>query len=76
MGPNFTKEQMAVTVGLGFSYLEDWGVDISYTSFFGGEVFRGEDPAPAAGGQPQTWATHANGNIDRDFVSASVSYSF
>ncbi|MCK5770530.1 DUF1302 domain-containing protein [Algiphilus sp.] len=76
VGPNFTEEQMAVTVGLGFNYLQDWGVDISYTSYFGGEVFRGEDPAPAADGQPQTWATHANGNIDRDFVSASVSYSF
>ena len=80
VGPSFTEDQYAVIVSANVHYLQDWTFDISYTNFFGGEIFRGEDdpnaPGSAFPGQPQAFSTHANANVDRDFVSASITYSF
>lgn len=79
VGPNFTEGHQAAIVGVNVNYLQDWTFDLSYTNFFGGEIFRGED-TPGTGGavpsQEQTFATNSNANIDRDFVSASITYSF
>ncbi|MBL4659161.1 MAG: DUF1302 domain-containing protein [Alcanivoracaceae bacterium] len=37
-GGNFIEDRKSVTIGLGAVYLEKWGADISYTSFFGAGI--------------------------------------
>jgi len=37
-GGNFIEGRKSVTVGLGAVYLETWGADISYTSYFGAGI--------------------------------------
>ncbi|SDP39569.1 DUF1302 domain-containing protein [Desulforhopalus singaporensis] len=36
-GAGFLEERKAVSFGLGFDYLKTWGLDISYTNFFGAD---------------------------------------
>jgi hypothetical protein len=55
-GGSFIDGRKQVTLGLAFSYLQDWGFDLSYTAFFG--------------------AGRYNLLEDRDFIAASVRYSF
>ena len=77
VGPNFNKGAKAVGVGFGVNYLQRWQGDLSYTNFFGGREFAGEDvTAPADASQPQNFRTNANAAQDRDFLSLSVSYAF
>ncbi len=38
-GGNFVEDRKAITLGLGFSYLNTWTGDLSYTNFFGGGNF-------------------------------------
>ncbi|MGL1833974.1 DUF1302 domain-containing protein [Rhodocyclaceae bacterium SMB388] len=74
--PTFNEDAKAVTLGLGINYQQKWQADIAYTSFFGGKKISGTDPAQVPAGQPQTYASHTNPLVDRDFLSVSVSYSF
>ena len=37
-GGNFIEGSKSVTLGLGAVYLEKWGADLSYTSYFGGGI--------------------------------------
>jgi len=37
-GGNFIEDRKSVTIGLGAVYLEKWGADLSYTSFFGAGI--------------------------------------
>lgn len=37
-GGNFLEDRKSVTLGLGAVYLEKWGADISYTSYFGAGI--------------------------------------
>jgi hypothetical protein len=37
-GGNFIENRKSVTLGLGAVYLEKWGADLSYTSFFGAGI--------------------------------------
>ena len=37
-GGNFVEDRKSVTIGVGATYLEKWGADISYTSFFGAGI--------------------------------------
>jgi len=37
-GGNFLEDRKSVTIGLGGVYLEKWGADISYTSYFGAGI--------------------------------------
>lgn len=37
-GGNFIEDRKSVTLGLGAVYLEKWGADISYTSYFGAGI--------------------------------------
>ncbi len=74
--PTFNQGAKALTLGLGMNYRQNWQADIAYTSFFGGKKIKGTDPAPNPAGQPQTYASHTNPLVDRDFLSVSVSYSF
>ena len=37
-GGNFIENRKSVTIGLGGVYLEKWGADLSYTSFFGAGI--------------------------------------
>ena len=92
VGPSFNQGSKALTFGLGFNYLQRWQADIGYTSFFGGRTYDGTDPVPPGvdinpdpnvttlspgdSTQPQSFATSANPNKDRDFLAASISYAF
>ena len=81
VGPNFNKGAKAGTLGVGFSYLQNWQADLSYTAFFGGRTFCGTDvaalsAAAIAAGQPLSFCSSANGLKDRDFIAFNVSYSF
>jgi hypothetical protein len=87
-GPVFNQETKAVTVGIGFNYLQRWQADISFTSFFDGRNYSGTDSipggtqlnattfAPGDASQPREFNSSANPNEDRDFVAVSVSYAF
>jgi hypothetical protein len=55
-GGSFIEGRKAITIGVGFNYLERWLFDLSYTNYSG--------------------AGHYDLLHDRDFYSASVSYSF
>lgn len=72
----FNQDAKAVTVGLGFNYLQRWQADIAYTNFFGGRVYSGTDPGTVPAGQSADWSESANPNKDRDFLALSVSYAF
>lgn len=82
-GPNFNEGVKAVTVGVGFNFRQSWQADVAYTGFFGGRTYRGTDnpalssPAnPYPAGQPTGYASSANPLKDRDFIAASLTYSF
>ena len=82
-GPNFNEGVKAVTLGLGFNFKQNWQLDVAYTSFFGGRTYSGTDnPAlstlnnPYPVGQPAGYASSANPLKDRDFIAASLTYSF
>jgi hypothetical protein len=75
VSPTFNEGAKVLTFGAGFNYKQNWQADIAYTSFFGGRTYAGTDPIATAG-QAQTFASSANPLKDRDFISASVSYSF
>jgi Protein of unknown function (DUF1302) len=77
VGPTFNEGVKALTLGLGFVYLQKWQADIGYTMFFGGNTFSGTDPAgPLPPGQTASYASGSNYLKDRDFLAISVSYSF
>lgn len=73
--PTFNEGAKALTLGFGFNYRQNWQADIAYTAFFGGKKVSGVDPVPTPG-QAQTYASHTNPMVDRDFLSISLSYSF
>ncbi|MCW9058434.1 MAG: DUF1302 domain-containing protein [Gammaproteobacteria bacterium] len=79
--PTFNEGAKALVLGLGFNYQQNWQADIAYTAFFGGRRYGGTDPvsSPAAGfppGQSADYASASNPLKDRDFLAASLSYSF
>ncbi len=75
-GPNFNQGSKAVTLGVDFDYLNNWHAGIAYTNFLGGHTSNsGIDPIPTPG-QSSYYNTGSNGLKDRDFISATISYSF
>lgn len=76
VSPTFNHGTKALTLGVGFNYLQKWQADISYTNFFGGRTYSGTDTAAPPAGQSASFATSANPLKDRDFIAVSVSYSF
>lgn len=76
VGPNFNQDTKAITAGVSVNYLQRWQADLTYTTFMGGRTYSGTDTGATPAGQSKDFATTANPNIDRDFLSASVSYSF
>jgi len=74
--PTFNEGAKALTLGFGFNYRQNWQADIAYTAFFGGKKISGTDPGAVPGVQAQTYASHTNPMVDRDFLSISLSYSF
>jgi hypothetical protein len=59
-----------VTVGLNFSYLDAWRLSLAYTHYYGQE----KTLTSGAPTNPQfTWGQTLK---DRDFISASLRYSF
>jgi len=76
VGPTFNQATKAVTVGFNFNLQQNWQADIAYTNFFGGRTYSGTDPGAIPPGQSPAFASGANLLKDRDFIAASVSYSF
>jgi hypothetical protein len=81
VGPTFNEGVKALTLGVGFVYLQKWQADIAYTMFFGGNTFSGTDSPNASSGalppgQSASYASGSNYLKDRDFLAISVSYSF
>jgi hypothetical protein len=76
VSPTFNEGVKAVTVGLGYNLRQVWQADIAYTSYFGGRTYAGTDPLAVPAGQDPNYASSANPLKDRDFISATVSYSF
>ena len=79
--PTFNEGAKALTLGLGINYLQNLEIDLSYTSFFGGEKIRGTDPNAAVDPlfppeQSPSYSSHTNPLKDRDFLAVSISYSF
>ena len=55
-GGSFIDGRKQMTIGIDFTYLNQWNIDIAYTDYSGGGRY--------------------NELRDRDFISASISYSF
>ena len=66
----------AATLGLGFNFKQSWQADLAYTSYFGGRTYAGTDPLANTAGQSRAYASSANPLKDRDFIAASLTYSF
>jgi hypothetical protein len=75
VSPTFNEGVKAITLGLGFNLKQTWQADLSYTNYFGGRTYSGIDKS-APPGQSLNYASSANPLKDRDFVAASLSYSF
>ena len=74
--PTFTQGNKAVSVGIGADYQSKWQADLSYTNFFGGEqITQANTVGGAAVVLPVSQST-TQALADRDFIAASVSYSF
>jgi hypothetical protein len=77
VGPNFNEGVKSASLGLSWDYQRKWVVDVQYTNFWGGRIFRGTDvPGASVSGQPASWESSANPLKDRDFYSFNISYSF
>jgi hypothetical protein len=82
----FNEGVKSVSIGANFDYQRKFSVDLSYTNFFGGRTYCGNDTVaiPAAQGvfvaqlaaQGSSYCSSANPVKDRDFISLVVSYSF
>ena len=75
-GPNFNEGVKAATLGLGFNFKQSWQADLAYTSYFGGRTDSGTDSLATPAGQSRAYASSANPLKDRDFIAASLTYSF
>lgn len=78
VSPTFNEGVKAVTVGLGYNLRQVWQADIAYTSYFGGRTYAGTDTTSPTfpPGQSLDYTSSSNPLKDRDFISATVSYSF
>lgn len=82
VSPTFNARAMALTLGIGFNYRQNWQADIAYTAYFGGRTIAGIDTGsgnaanPFPPGQSRYYASSTNPLEDRDFFAVSVSYSF
>jgi len=79
--PTFNEGAKALTFGLGINYLQNLEIDLSYTSFSGGDRIRGTDPNAAFDprfppDQSASYSSNTNPLRDRDFLAVSISYSF
>lgn len=76
VSPTFNEGTKAVTIGIGYNLRQVWQADIAYTSYFGGRIYAGTDTGTIPPGQSPNYASSANSLKDRDFIAATVSYSF
>lgn len=65
--PTFVQGVKAATLGVTFAYQNRWQADVAYTNFFGGRNFNVAGPDTTSSSNPLS---------DRDFMAASISYSF
>ncbi len=75
VGPTFNQGAQSINIGVTYNLRNTWQADLSYTGFFGGRTYTGISPFgnAAAGGVS---SSSANPLKDRDFIAATVSYSF
>ena len=77
ISPTFNEKAKSFSVGVSWDYQRKWGVDLQYTTYFGGRTFCGTDvPGSSIPGQPASWCSSAYPLKDRDFYAFTVSYSF
>jgi hypothetical protein len=76
VSPSFNEGTKALSLGVGFNYKQNWQADLAYTAFFGGRTYSGSHPNTTPGTTRPDFAISANPLKDRDFISASLSYSF
>ncbi len=76
VSPTFNAGTQAVNLGITGTLRQNWQADLSYTAFFGGRTFSGTTGAGGGAFAGQSYATTANALKDRDFIAATVSYSF
>jgi len=69
----FAQGVKAASVGVSANYQQKWQADVAYTNFFGGESFSG---ISGSGMTAQPVKSTNNPLSDRDFIAATVSYSF
>jgi len=70
----FNQGVQAASLGVAASYQNNWQADVSYTNFFGGESY---DLAAGSGASNFGPTSTTNNPLsDRDFIAATVSYSF
>lgn len=62
VSPTWNQGVRSLNLGLSATWRDQWRADIGYTAYFGGRVFND--------------SVNTNGLKDRDFISASLSYSF
>ncbi|WP_082968740.1 DUF1302 domain-containing protein [Perlucidibaca aquatica] len=76
--PSFVQGTKAITLGLTATYQSNLSADLSYTNFFGGEGFTGAATGGASSTTPGAQIARSTNNplSDRDFIAATVSYSF
>lgn len=67
--PTFSQNTQSVTIGLTADYQNNLSADLSYTNFFAGETIGATTNAAAFRSTNQALG-------DRDFIAATVSYSF
>jgi hypothetical protein len=76
----FAQGVKAASIGVSANYQQKWQADVSYTNFFGGESFsgfsRGTPGATPANATNAPVKSSNNPLSDRDFIAATVSYSF
>lgn len=69
----FAQGVKAASVGVSANYQQKWQADVAYTNFFGGESFSG---ISGSGMSARPVKSTNNPLSDRDFIAATVSYSF
>ncbi|MCE2680564.1 MAG: DUF1302 domain-containing protein [Burkholderiales bacterium] len=71
VGPTFNQGTQSINFGVTANWRNTWQADLSYTGFMGGRTYSGMSPL-----QGGPVSSSANPLKDRDFIAATVSYSF
>jgi len=76
VGPTFNQGVQSVSFGVTANLRNQWTADLSYTGFMGGRTYSGVFRPTGAAMPEFATSSSANALKDRDFIAATVSYSF